>query len=89
VTRQKDEIEAIFYLVDAIFYGDTRHRLVTPVGGTCSGFSPLGISGSGKFQVFLSWIGQNPLLGKSPGTAVWPIRFDIFGPAGPRGRQAI
>ncbi len=30
VARQKDEIEAVFNFVDAIFYGDTGHRLVTP-----------------------------------------------------------
>ena len=36
VARQKDEIEAVFNFVDAIFYGDTGHRLVTPLDGTLS-----------------------------------------------------
>src|SRR5664280_744749 len=36
VARQKDEIEAVLNLVDAIFYGDTGHRLVTPLNGTLS-----------------------------------------------------
>jgi hypothetical protein len=35
VARQKDEIKAVLNLVDAIFYGDTGHRLGTPSGGTC------------------------------------------------------
>jgi hypothetical protein len=39
VTREKDEIEAVFNFVDAIFYGDTGHRLVTPSGGTCPEFA--------------------------------------------------
>ena len=30
MARQQHEIEAVFNLVDAIFYGDTGHRLVTP-----------------------------------------------------------
>jgi hypothetical protein len=30
MTRQQDEIETIFNFIDAIFNGDTGHRLATP-----------------------------------------------------------
>jgi len=38
MARQKDEVEAVLNFIDAIFYGDTGHRLVTPLGGTCVEF---------------------------------------------------
>jgi hypothetical protein len=34
MARQQDEIEAVFNLINTIFYGDTGHRLGTPSGGT-------------------------------------------------------
>jgi hypothetical protein len=30
MARQKDEVETVFNLIDAIFYGDTGHRLAAP-----------------------------------------------------------
>jgi hypothetical protein len=35
MTGQQNQIETVFNFIDAIFYGDTGHRLVTPFGGTC------------------------------------------------------
>src|SRR6185312_13740289 len=34
VAGEQDEVETVLNLVDAVFYGDTRHRLATPCAGT-------------------------------------------------------
>jgi hypothetical protein len=62
VTCQEHEIETVLNFIDAIFYGDTGHRLATPQMELCREIQPLGILYRPKVQAFLSWFGRNPLL---------------------------
>src|SRR6185437_4791205 len=69
VARQKDEIKAIFNLINAVFDGDTGHRLGTPSRGTTVRKRALAIPYLAKVQVFLSWFGRKPLLRTMPASA--------------------
>ena len=59
---QQNQIETVFNFINAIFYCDTGHRLVTPYGGTCPRIRLLGIPWRMEFQAFLSWFSLNRLL---------------------------
>jgi hypothetical protein len=77
VARQQDEIEAILNLIDAIFYGDTGHRLATPRMELCREIQPVGSPYRAKVQAFLSWFGRKPLLPNE--IASKPNRLDFIG----------
>jgi hypothetical protein len=85
VAREKDEIETVLNFIDTIFYGDTGHRLVTPSGGTCPEFCPVGTLWRMKFQAFLSWFSRNRLL--LDDSAGKPVAGDLIGTAGLRWRR--
>jgi hypothetical protein len=71
VAREKDEIETVLNFIDTIFYGDTGHRLVTPSGGTCPEFCPVGTLWRMKFQAFCLGLAATVCYSTIPRASRW------------------